>query len=35
MSEQDIILQENEKYFMNEEKDVNGSEAQSYDTEVS
>ena len=34
MSEQDIILQENEKQFMNEENDVKGSEAQSYDTEV-
>ncbi len=34
MNEQDIILQENEKHFMNEENDGNGSEAQSYDTEV-
>lgn len=34
MSEQEIILQENEKHFMNEENDGNGSEAQSFDTEV-
>ncbi len=35
MNEQDIILQENEKNFMNEENDGNGSDAQSHDTEVS
>ena len=34
MNEQDIILQENEKNFMNEENDGNGSEALSHDTEV-